>query len=117
MTALTPTDLKPGLTLTFLHCCLPSAEMEAQSRQGFQDPLSAAVEESERASALSLDKPAGPEAPGAGDSPNPDVNQQAANGSEGMEKAVDLDKNDATDSSSTWSPEVLQPDIQDHLNL
>lgn len=97
--------------LTFLPCCLPPAEMEAQSRQGFQDPLSAAVEESERASALSLDKPAGLEASGARDSPTPSINRQAADGSEGTEMAVINDKNDATDSSSTWSPEVLQPDI------
>ncbi|XP_070776869.1 synaptotagmin-16 [Enoplosus armatus] len=84
-------------------------EMEAQSRQGFQDPLSAAVEESERASSLSLDKPAGLEASGARDSPTPSMNRQAADGSEGVEKATDLDKNDATDSSSTWSPEQEQP--------
>ncbi|XP_070698562.1 synaptotagmin-16 [Pempheris klunzingeri] len=84
-------------------------EMEAPSRQGFQDPLSAALEESERASALSLDKPAGLEVSGARDSPTPSVSRQAADGSEGTEKAVDLDKNDATDSSSTWSPEQEQP--------
>lgn len=85
--------------------------MEAQSQQGFQDPLSAAVEERERASAQSLDKPAVVEASGARDSPTPSMNRQAADGSEDTEKAVDHDKNDATDSSSTWSPEVLQPDI------
>ncbi|XP_076605465.1 synaptotagmin-16 isoform X2 [Chaetodon auriga] len=84
-------------------------EMEAESRQGFQDPLSAAVQESKRASALSLDKPAGPEEPAASDSPTPSMNRQAADGSEGVENAVNLDKNDATDSSSTWSPEQEQP--------
>ncbi|XP_018558713.1 LOW QUALITY PROTEIN: synaptotagmin-16 [Lates calcarifer] len=84
-------------------------EMEAQSQQGFQDPLSAAVEERERASAQSLDKPAVVEASGARDSPTPSMNRQAADGSEDTEKAVDHDKNDATDSSSTWSPEQEQP--------
>ncbi|XP_008281640.1 synaptotagmin-16 [Stegastes partitus] len=85
-------------------------EMEAQNRQGFQDPLSAAVAESERASAISLDKPAaGVEASAARDSPTPSMNRQAADGSEDTEKAVDLDKNEATDSSSTWSPEQEQP--------
>ncbi|XP_023261080.1 synaptotagmin-16 isoform X1 [Seriola lalandi dorsalis] len=84
-------------------------ETEAQSRQGFQDPLSAALEERERASALSLDKPTGVEASGTMDSPAPSMNRQAADGSEDTEKAVDRDRNDATDSSSTWSPEQEQP--------
>lgn len=97
--------------LTFLSCCLPSAEMEAPSRQGFQDPLSAALEESERASALSLDKPAKLEVSSVKDSPTLSMRRQAADGSEDTEKVVDLDKNDGTDSSSTWSPEVLQPDM------
>ncbi|XP_051249635.1 synaptotagmin-16 isoform X2 [Dicentrarchus labrax] len=83
-------------------------EMEAQNRQGFQDPLSAAVEESERASAL--DKPARLEASGDRQSPSLSMNRQAADGSEDTaEKTLDLDKNDATDSSSTWSPEQEQP--------
>ncbi|XP_023117385.1 synaptotagmin-16 isoform X1 [Amphiprion ocellaris] len=85
-------------------------EMEAQSRQGFQDPLSAVVAESKRASAVSLDKPAvGVEASAARESPTPSMNRQAADGSEDTENAVDLDKNEATDSSSTWSPEQEQP--------
>ncbi|KAI3367887.1 hypothetical protein L3Q82_026224 [Scortum barcoo] len=84
-------------------------EMEAQSRQGFQDPLSAALQESERASSLSLDKPAGLEASSARESPTPSTNRQAADGSEGTEMAVINDKNDATDSSSTWSPEQEHP--------
>lgn len=98
--------------LTFLPCCPPSAEMEASNQQGFQDPLSAAAAaaESERTSALSLDKRAGREASVTTDSPTPSINQQAPDGNKGTE-AVDLDRNDATDSSSTWSPEVLQPDI------
>ena len=103
--------------LTCLPCCLPPAEMEAPSRQGFQDPLSAAVEESERASALSLDKPAGLDASGARDSPTPSMNRQAADGSEGTEKTLDLDKNEATDSSSTWSPEVLQGPLSFYISL
>lgn len=97
--------------LTFLPCCLPLAEMEAQSQQGFQDPLSAALEESEKASVRSVDTPAVVEASGARDSPTPSMNRQAADGSEDTEKAVDQDKNGGTDSSSAWSPEVLQPDI------
>ncbi len=92
------------IMLTFSRGCLPPADMDAQSRQGFQDPLSAAVEESERASVLSEDKPA--------HSSTLSVNRPAADGSEGTEKTVDFNKNDATDSSSTWSPEVLQPDFK-----
>ncbi|XP_073339178.1 synaptotagmin-16 [Pagrus major] len=88
-------------------------EMEAPSRQGFQDPLSAALEESERASAISLDKPAGLEVSSVRDSPTLSMRRQAADGSEDTEKAVDLDKNDGTDSSSTWSPEQEQPPQED----
>lgn len=74
--------------------------MEAQSPSGFQDPLSAAVEESERASGGSLEEAAVAEA--SRDSPTPSTNRQAADGSEDTEKAT----NDGTDSSSAWSPEV-----------
>ncbi|XP_039993672.1 synaptotagmin-16 [Xiphias gladius] len=84
-------------------------EMEAQSRQGFRDPLSAALEESERASARSLEKPTGVEASGARDSPAPSMNRQAADGSEDTEKATYHGKIDATDSSSTGNPEQDQP--------
>ncbi|XP_054470219.1 synaptotagmin-16 [Anoplopoma fimbria] len=85
-------------------------EMEAQSQQrGFTDPLSAALEESERASAVSLDKPAALELSGARDSPTSSMNRHAADGSEEMEKAADRDKNDVEDSSSAWSPEQEQP--------
>ncbi|XP_068573731.1 synaptotagmin-16 isoform X2 [Cebidichthys violaceus] len=78
-------------------------EMEAQNQQrGFKDPLSAALEESERASPVSLDKTAGLEASGAGETPTTSTNRQAADGSEEMEKA-------AADSSSVWSPEQGQP--------
>ncbi|XP_067334955.1 synaptotagmin-16 isoform X5 [Channa argus] len=83
--------------------------MEAQSQQGFQDPLSAAVEENERASVLSLDEPAVAKASSARDSPTPSMNRQAADGSEDTEKAVDQAKNDGTDTSSTWSPEQEKP--------
>ncbi|XP_030299502.1 synaptotagmin-16 isoform X2 [Sparus aurata] len=88
-------------------------EMEAPSRQGFQDPLSAALEESEKASALSLDKPAKLEVSSVKDSPTLSMRRQAADGSEDTEKVVDLDKNDGTDSSSTWSPEQEQPPQED----
>ncbi|KAK9534147.1 hypothetical protein VZT92_009214 [Zoarces viviparus] len=83
-------------------------EMEAQSQQrGFKDPLSAALEESETASAVSLDKTAGLKASGTGESPAPSTNRQAADGSEEMETAVDV--MDVMDSSSAWSPEQEQP--------
>ncbi|TDG99305.1 hypothetical protein EPR50_G00209520 [Perca flavescens] len=92
-------------------------EMDAQSQQrGFQDPLSAAVEESERATAAaaaSPNKPAALKASGARDSPTPSLNRQAADGREDTEKAADYKKNDATDSSSTWSPEQEQPPQDD----
>lgn len=83
--------------------------MEAPSQQGFQDPLSAAAAESKRTSVLPVDEPAGLEASGAMESPTPSRNQEAPDDNEGTE--MDRNKNDATDSSSTWSPEVLQPDI------
>ncbi|KAK5857846.1 hypothetical protein PBY51_011062 [Eleginops maclovinus] len=85
-------------------------EMEAKSQpQGFQDPLSAALEETERvASAASLDTPATVRASGARDSPTLSMNRQAADGSEDTQKAADCVKNDITDSSSTWSPEPPQ---------
>lgn len=84
--------------------------MEALSQQGFQDPLSAAAAERKRTSLLPVDEPAGLEASGATESPTPSSNQEAPDDNEGT-GAMDLNKNDATDSSSTWSPEVLQPDI------
>ncbi|XP_035465368.2 synaptotagmin-16 isoform X3 [Scophthalmus maximus] len=85
-------------------------EMEAQGRQGFQDPLSAAVEESERASAASTDRPAALTSSGAGEVTATSQNRQAADGSEEMQQAAqDRDQNEATDSSSTWSPEQEQP--------
>ncbi|XP_047466744.1 synaptotagmin-16 isoform X2 [Mugil cephalus] len=84
-------------------------ETEAPSRQGFQDPLSAALEEMEKASADFLDEPAADEASTARGSPAPSTNRQAADGSEDTEKILDQDKNEATDSSSTWSPEQEQP--------
>ncbi|XP_078133793.1 synaptotagmin-16 isoform X2 [Sander vitreus] len=87
-------------------------EMEAQSQQrGFQDPLSAAVEESERGAgaAASPNKPAALQASGAKGSPTSSMNRQAADGREDTEKAADSKKNNAEDSSSTWSPEEQPP--------
>lgn len=84
-------------------------EMEAQNRQSFKDPLTAAAEERERASSLVLEKPATLEVSDVRDSPTPSMSRQAADGSEETEKAVDNEKNDATDSSSTWSPEQEHP--------
>uniref|UniRef100_UPI0037E9895C synaptotagmin-16 isoform X2 n=1 Tax=Semicossyphus pulcher TaxID=241346 RepID=UPI0037E9895C len=88
-------------------------EMEGQTRQSFKDPLTAAAEERERASTLTLDKPATLEVLGARDSPTPSMSRQAADGSEETEKAVDNEKNDATDSSSTWSPEQENPPLDE----
>ncbi|XP_029350403.1 synaptotagmin-16 isoform X2 [Echeneis naucrates] len=83
-------------------------ETEAQSQSGFQDPLSAALEERKRASTVSPD-----EAAGAMDSPAPSTSRQAADGSEDMEKVADRAKNEATDNSSNWSPEQEQPPHDD----
>ncbi|XP_053192198.1 synaptotagmin-16 [Scomber japonicus] len=86
--------------------------VQQQQQQQFQDPLSAAAAaaESAESSANCPNKPAGAEASlsGARDSPSLSLSRHPADGSEDMETT--LDKNDATDSSSTWSPEVLQPD-------
>lgn len=93
--------------------------MEAQSQQGFQDPLSAAVAEIEKASAVSLDVSDRVEASAPAlsrDSPTPSTNRQAADGSEDADTAADHEKDEPTDSSSTWSPEVLQPDPSDILD-
>ncbi|XP_074517337.1 synaptotagmin-16 isoform X2 [Sebastes fasciatus] len=87
-------------------------EMEAQNRQqGFTDPLSAAVEESERAPPNRPDAPAALEASGSKASPASTLNMKrlAADGSEDVEKDAVYDKNDGTDSSTTWSPEQEQP--------
>nr|XP_046269224.1 synaptotagmin-16 isoform X2 [Scatophagus argus] len=84
-------------------------EMEAPSRQSFQDPLSAAIDKSEKESTLSQETPAGLEAAGGTCSRTPSMTRPAADGSEATE-VVDLNKNDPTDSaSSTWSPEQEQP--------
>ncbi|XP_069573182.1 synaptotagmin-16 isoform X3 [Brachyistius frenatus] len=89
-------------------------EMEAQNRQGFQDPLSAAAAEIERSSTrANSHKPAAVEASAARGSPTPSANRQAADGSEDTQKAADDDKNEATDSSSTWSPEQEQPPVDE----
>ncbi|XP_032356524.1 synaptotagmin-16 isoform X2 [Etheostoma spectabile] len=92
-------------------------EMEAQSQQrGFQDPLSAAVEESERgAAAASPNKPAAAlKASSARGSPTPSMNRQAADGREDTEKAANYKKTHAADSASTWSPE--EPPPQDDVS-
>ncbi|KAF7651285.1 hypothetical protein LDENG_00113050, partial [Lucifuga dentata] len=83
--------------------------MAAQSQQGFQDPLSAAAEQSKRGSKVSVDTPARvePSAP----SPTPSMNREAADGVD-MDTAVDQqgdDNKERTDSSSNWSPEQEQP--------
>ncbi|CAJ1074527.1 synaptotagmin-16 isoform X2 [Xyrichtys novacula] len=84
-------------------------EMDTQNRQSFKDPLTAAAEERDKASTLALEKPASLEVLDVRDSPTPSMRRQAADGSEETEKAVDNEKNDATDSSSTWSPEQEHP--------
>ncbi|XP_061600033.1 synaptotagmin-16 isoform X2 [Cololabis saira] len=83
-------------------------EMEAPAGLlGFQDPLSAVDDKSERISTLSLDKPPGNGASAARRSPTVIMNRQAADGSEDTGNPVDGDNNDATDSSSTCSPGEL----------
>ncbi|XP_069391244.1 synaptotagmin-16 isoform X3 [Paralichthys olivaceus] len=85
-------------------------EMAAQNQSGFQDPLSAAVEEMERASSAPPDNPSFHEASDARDSPAPSMSRPAADGSEDTQQAAqDRDQNEVTDSSSTWSPEQEQP--------
>ncbi|XP_034433367.1 synaptotagmin-16 isoform X2 [Hippoglossus hippoglossus] len=85
-------------------------EMAAQNQSGFQDPLSAAVEEMERASSAPPDNPSLHETSDARDSPAPSMRRPAADGSEDTQQAAqDHDQNDVTDSSSTWSPEQEQP--------
>ncbi|XP_020483022.1 synaptotagmin-16 isoform X1 [Labrus bergylta] len=88
-------------------------EMEAQARQSFKDPLTAAAEERERESSMALEKPAGIELLDVRNSPTPSMRRQAADGSEETEKAADNEKNDATDSSSTWSPEQEHPPLDE----
>lgn len=85
-------------------------EMEAKGQhQGFQDPLSAALEDTERATtSSSLDKPSTVRESAARESLKLSMNRQAADGSEDTEKAADSVKNDVTDSSTTWSPEPPQ---------
>ncbi|XP_058472016.1 synaptotagmin-16 isoform X1 [Solea solea] len=108
-------------------------EMEAQTQQAFQDPLSAAtMVESERAESVRAEsvraesiraesiraesvasqvQPAVPKfSLDVRDSPTPSMRRQAADGSEDTEQAAqDHNQNNPTDSSSTWSPEQEQP--------
>ncbi|XP_060938192.1 synaptotagmin-16 [Limanda limanda] len=85
-------------------------EMAAQNQSGFQDPLSAAVEELERASSAPPDHPSLHDTSDARESPAPSTRRPAADGSEDTQPAAqDRDQHDITDSSSTWSPEQEQP--------
>ncbi|XP_056151403.1 synaptotagmin-16 [Lampris incognitus] len=105
-------------------------DMDAQSRQGVQDPLSYGAEEREGVSTYSLDTPDGVEGPlregsmgtggsvGTAASPSPSMSCQATDGSLEMETAVDqqgYNNHDPTDSSSAWSPEQEQPPPEDAL--
>ncbi|TNN59387.1 Synaptotagmin-16 [Liparis tanakae] len=88
--------------------------MEAEGvRRGFKDPLSAAVEDGEKASPVPLHRASALRASGASQSPAPSAKRQVADGSEEMETeeaAEDGDRNDvASDCSSTWTPEKEQP--------
>ncbi|KAM9842562.1 synaptotagmin-16 [Aulostomus maculatus] len=90
-------------------------DMEAQSQQGFQDPLSAAAAEMEKTSAPSLEVSARVEASAAGAaraSPLSSTNRQAADGSEDVETAADHNKDEPADSPA-WSPEQEQPPQDD----
>lgn len=84
-------------------------DMEAQNQKGFQDPLSAVLNQSERSLELPLEKPSAPEAPVHTDSPTPSLKQP--NGNQGSEVG-EPDRNDATDSSSAWSPEQERPPLE-----
>ncbi|XP_016894266.1 synaptotagmin-16 isoform X2 [Cynoglossus semilaevis] len=95
-------------------------EMEAPRQQSFKDPLTAALEESERApSSISRDQPSvvsvasvvSETSSVVRDSPTLSMRRQAADGSEDTEHAAgDHEQNNpATDSSSTWSPEEQPP--------
>ncbi|XP_039897788.1 synaptotagmin-16 isoform X2 [Simochromis diagramma] len=79
-------------------------ETAAQSQQGFQDPLSAVVEAKERASMLSLDRPAGDHPLASSDCPTVSMDQQST-------EAVDHDKNEVTESPSAWTPEEEPPPL------
>ncbi|KAL3969173.1 tyrosyl-tRNA synthetase [Sarotherodon galilaeus] len=79
-------------------------EMAAQSQQGFQDPLSAVVEAKERASVLSLDRPAGDHPLASSDCPTVSMDQQSV-------EAVDQDKNEVAESPSAWTPEEEPPPL------
>ncbi|XP_037342049.2 synaptotagmin-16 isoform X2 [Pungitius pungitius] len=82
-------------------------EMSAQGPQGgFRDPLTAALEESERAAAVSPDNAGALEASGGRDGPAQGADRQAADGSEETKIGAG---NAAADSSPAWSPERDQP--------
>lgn len=97
-----------GLMLTSPRC-IPFADMEAQKQKGFQDPLCAVLNQNQRTLELPLVKPSAPEAPDHDGSPTPSLEQP--NGNQGSEVG-EPDRNDATDSSSAWSPEVLLPKLE-----
>lgn len=86
------------------------------SRLSYQNPLSYGDEKlgslGSQEMAEGLDGPPREDSMDTGGSPAPNMSLQATEGSLEMETAVDNqgdDNNDPTDSSSTWSPEVLQP--------
>ncbi|KAM9354797.1 synaptotagmin-16 [Pholidichthys leucotaenia] len=80
-------------------------EMAAQKQQGFKDPLTAALEERERAAAGSVDRPGVVQQSAVREHPASSKNQQAEKG--GEDKVMENDENEATDSSPTWTPECL----------
>lgn len=73
--------------------------MEAQKQKGFQDPLCVVLNPNQRTTELSV-KPSAPEAPVHTDG--------SATSLKKASELVERDGNEATDSSSAWSPEVLQ---------
>lgn len=103
-------NIKYPFTTSLKTSALVPAETAAQSQQGFQDPLSAVVEAKERASMLSLDRPAGDHPLASSDCPTVSMDQQST-------EAVDHDKNEVTESPSAWTPEVLQSDINHYYSL
>ncbi|XP_056867713.1 synaptotagmin-16 isoform X1 [Takifugu flavidus] len=83
-------------------------EMDAPSQHSGQDSLSAATAQREATPTPSLDRSVSLQLSTTAESPPPSVLQQAPESIKGAE-AVDLDKNNDTDSLSTLSPEQENP--------
>lgn len=83
--------------------------MEAEKQKGYQDPLCVVLNQDQRTSDLSVVNPSAPEAPVHTYGPTAGPDQPT---SKKASETAEPDRNEATDSSSAWSPEVLQPKLQ-----